>query len=306
MAERGWLMINISSEHHIHRMSKENEPAVYCKSGDIVIINTLDCFSNKLLPKDAKLGVDNPSLGNPATGPIYVKGAMPGDTLKVEIIDILVGDVGVSIAGPTSSCLQGRISELEVRRIPVANGIAKISNNLSLPVKPMIGVIGVAPADNSIPTVIPGKHGGNMDCSQIKKGAILYLPVFTEGALLAIGDLHALMGDGEISECGLEIEGTVIIRISVLPRTFRTAPAVCVDKKWITIASCETLDKAAEEANNMMLDFLIDEVGIDANDASVILGLCGNLVVCQLCNPYKTVRMELALDCIAYTGYLPA
>lgn len=74
---------------------------------------------------------------------------------------------------------------------------------------------------------------------------MLYLPVFTEGALLAIGDIHALMGDGEISECGLEIEGTAIVRVNVLPGTKRAAPAVLSDGKWMTIATCKTLDEAA-------------------------------------------------------------
>lgn len=299
-------MINVYSEHVIYKMSKENEPAAYCKSGDLVAFHTLDCFSNKLLPKDARYGVDNTSLGNPATGPVYVEGAMVGDTLKVEIIDILVGGLGVNIAGPTSKCFGNRLADIEVRRIPVEDGMAKILNNMSMPIEPMIGVIGVAPVDNTVPTVTPGNHGGNMDCRQIKEGAVLYLPVFTEGALLSIGDLHALMGDGESGECGLEIEGTVIVKVSILHGIKRTAPAVCVDRKWMTIASCKTLDEAADEATSMMLNFLIDEVGIDPNDAGVIISLFGNLVICQVCNPYKTVRMELPLNCIAHTGFVPA
>lgn len=298
-------MININREHIIYKMSKENEPAACCQSGEIVAFHTFDCFTNKLLPKEAKLGVDNPPLGNPATGPLYVEGATPGDTLKVEIIDILVGTVGINIIGPSSQCLRNKLVDFEIRRIPVVEGMAKLSNNLYMPIEPMIGVIGVAPSDNAVPTALPGNHGGNMDCSQIKKGAVLYLPVLKEGALLAIGDLHALMGDGEISECGLEIEGTAIVRVSVLPRLKRMTPAVCVDGKWMTIASCKTLDEAAEEATSMMYNFLIDEVGMGAYDAGVILSLCGNLIICQKCNLYKTVRMELALDCLTHTGYVP-
>lgn len=298
-------MINIGTEYVVHKMSKENEPVAYCQSGDIVTFHTLDCFSNKLLPKGTKLGVDNPPQGNPATGPLYVQGAMPGDSLKVEIIDITVGPLGVSIIGSNIASFGNRLADTEIRRIPISGNMAKLTENLSLPIKPMIGVIGVSPQDSAIPTALPGVYGGNMDCSQIKKGAVLYLPVFTQGALLAIGDLHALMGDGEISECGLEIEGIVTVKVSVLPKTSRKAPALLVDSKWMTIASSKTLDEAAEEATYMMLQFLIDEVGMGAYDAAMIVSLCGNLVVCQKCNMYKTMRMELALDCIAHTGFMP-
>lgn len=299
-------MINISREYIIHTMSKENEPSAFCESGDIIAFQTFDCYGNKLLPENAKFGVDNPRLGNPATGPLFVKGAAQGDTLKVEIIDIIVGPIGINVIGPSCECLSNKLVEYEIRRIPIEGGIAKLSNNLSLPINPMIGVIGVAPLDSAISTYLPGNHGGNMDCSQIKKGAVLYLPVLTEGALLAMGDIHALMGDGEISENGLEIEGTAIVRVSVLPGLTRKAPAVCVDQKWMTIASCKTLDEAAEEATRMMYDFLIDEVGMEPYDAGLVLGLCGNLIICQKCNMYKTVRMELSLDCLAHTGYIPA
>lgn len=299
-------MINISTEYVIHKMSEENKPAACCQSGDMIAFHTLDCFSNKLLPEGTKLGADNPPLGNPATGPLYVQGAKPGDTLKVEIIDIKVGPLGVSVIGPSSESLSNRLDETKIRRIPITCDKAELTDKLSLFIKPMIGVIGVSPQDNAVPTALPGNHGGNMDCSQIKKGAALYLPVFVEGALLSIGDLHALMGDGEISECGLEIEGTVTVKVSVLSDTSRIAPALLVDGKWMTIASCKTLDEAAEEATSMMLEFLIDEVGMDEYDAGMIISLCGNLAICQKCNMYKTVRMELPLDCIAHTGFIPA
>lgn len=299
-------MINIGREHIIHTMSEENKPAAYCESGDVVTFQTYDCYGNKLLPENAIFGVDNPRLSNPATGPLFVKGAIPGDTLKVEILDILVGPLGVNVIGPSCECFINKLSEYEIRRMPVEGSLARLSNNLLVPIEPMIGVIGVAPKDTAIPTVLPGNHGGNMDCRQIKKGAVLYLPVFTEGALLALGDIHALMGDGEISENGLEIEGTAIVRISVLSGYKRKAPAVFVDNKWITIASRNTLDEAAEEATSMMYDFLIDEVGMDAYDAGLLLGLCSNLIVCQKCNMYKTVRMEFSLDYLDQTKYIPA
>jgi amidase len=296
-------MIILDSEHVIYEMSKENKPIARCQSGDTIMFHTLDCFSNTLLPETARLGVDNHPPYNPATGPLYIEGAVLGDTLKVEIIDITVGNVGINIIGPSSKYLSNKLTDYEIRRFHIVNGKANIFDNLSIPIEPMIGVIGVAPLENAESTGMPGYHGGNMDCKQIKKGAVLYLPVFTDGALLALGDIHALMGDGEIGECGLEIEGTVIIRVSVLHGTNRNAPAVCVDGKWITISSCKTLDAAAEEATDMMLNFLMDEKGMKANDAGILLSLCGNLAICQNCNGYKTVRMELSLNVVPDNGF---
>jgi amidase len=297
-------MITIDRANMIHYMSKDNAPVAYCKAGDTVIFNTYDCFQNKLLPEQTSLKTDCPSLSNPATGPLYVEGAVPGDTLKVEILDITVGPLGIGGSGPIGSSFDEQTEPVEyrIKRIKVEDGFAHIFDNLSIPIEPMVGVIGVVPLDKSIRTTIPSNHGGNMDCRQIKKGATLYLPVFVEGALLAMGDLHALMGDGEISECGLEIEGNVTVRISVLPKTGRTAPAVLVDGKWMTIASKETLDEAAKEATNMMADFLTSQIGLDPYDAALLLSLKGNLIVCQKCNYFNTMRMELSLDILNQLG----
>lgn len=298
-------MIYIERNNMIHTMSKDNIPVAFAKSGDTVTFHTYDCFQNQLLPESTKIEVDAPSLNNPATGPLYVDGAMPGDTLKVEIIDILVGSLGIGASGPSLRCFSDMLKAFRIKRIKIENGMAEIFNNVFVPIEPMIGVIGVAPMESNIPTALPGNHGGNMDCKEIKKGAVLYLPVFTEGALLAIGDMHALMGDGEVCECGLEIEGTTIVKVSILPKTGRTSPAICVNDKWITIASCKTLDGAAEEATRMMFEFLIEEVGMDAYDAGMLLSLSGNLAVCQNCNIDKTMRMELPLNPLLQMGFRP-
>ncbi|QAA32404.1 acetamidase/formamidase family protein [Clostridium manihotivorum] len=298
-------MIIIKTEHVIHNMSKDNKPVAFCKSGDIVEFHTLDCFNNELLPEGTKCGVDNKSIGNPATGPLYIEGAKQGDTLKVEILDITVGTLGVNVIGSNCNSLSEKNLKFETKRLAVEQGIAKIIKEISVPIEPMIGVIGVAPAYEEISTFMPGNHGGNMDCRQIKKGSVLYLPVFTEGALLAIGDIHALMGDGEVGGCGLEIEGTIKLKVTVIPEVSRRAPAVFVDGKWMAIASCSSLDEAADEATAMMLSFLVEEVGLDSYDAGVLLSLCGNLAVCQKVNSYKTVRMELPLCYLSKFGYVP-
>ncbi|MBI9011600.1 MAG: acetamidase/formamidase family protein [Clostridiales bacterium] len=285
------------NNHVVYRMAKDNKPALTCHSGEIIEIHTLDCFSNKLLPEGSRLGVDTLPNNNPCTGPLYIGDAYPGDTLKIEILDIVVGNLGVNLIGPSEVHVDNRLESYEVKRIPIIDGYAEVTPNLKLPVEPMIGVIGVSPKEGSLPTGLPGDHGGNMDCSQIKKGSTVYLPVFVEGALLSIGDLHALMGDGEIGGCGLEIEGKVVIQVTVVSDKTIPGPMVSIDDKWIIIASCNTLEEASVEATNRMLDLLIDFGGVNKEDASLILNLSGHLKICQLVNRLKTVRMELSKEC---------
>jgi len=286
-------MRTIKNDHIIFKMKKENKPALTCRSGDMVTFHTLDCFSNKLIPEESRLGVDNPRVSNPCTGPLFIKGALPGDTLKIEILDIEVGETGVTIVGPSDGHIENGLEDHEVIRVKVDNGYAEVTPTLSLPIEPMIGILGVAPKEGYIPTALPGTHGGNMDCTQIKKGAIVYLPVFVEGALLSIGDLHALMGDGEVGECGLEIEGKVVVKVSVLSQVSEVGPVVYVDDKWITIASADTLQKASEDATNMMIE-LLHRSGHSKMDTALILNLAANLKICQIVNRYKTARMELS------------
>ena len=111
----------------------------------------------------------------------------------------------------------------------------------------MIGVIGTAPeGEKGIPTITPGKHGGNMDCKKITAGSTLYLSVNVDGGLLSMGDIHALMGDGEVFICGLETAGEITVKISVLKNTKLPVPFLYSEGKVMTIQSAETLDKAGE------------------------------------------------------------
>lgn len=289
-------MRRINNDKVTYHFTASNKPVLDCGSGEEIIFSTLDCFSNKLLDPNSKLGIDNPPESNPATGPLYVEKAMPGDILKVEVLNIKVGEVGVNLIGPINPNIKNGINETQINRLKIESDQVAVNDEIKIPIRPMIGTIGVAPSNSHIPTVHVGRHGGNMDCNMIRKGSIVYLPVFVEGGLLSIGDLHALMGDGEIGENGLEIEGEVEVRVSVVKGQSIISPIVNYGNKWATISSSSTIEKAANEATNYMLDLLTKNIGMPPSEAMTLVNLIGNLRICQLCNLEKTALMEVELN----------
>lgn len=270
---------------------------------ETVCFETFDCFTNRLLPEGTTYETVPKCPGNPVTGPLFVEGARPGDMLKIRIDRIETGPVGIVVVGPKSGCLREHFPERELRRIPVENGLARFNGRLSLPIEPMIGTIGVAPAEGEIPSVTPTDHGGNMDCTQIKEGTVLYLPVFCEGGLLSMGDVHALMGDGETEDCGLEIEARVTVTVEVVRHPGISWPLLETKDRWIAIASKKTVEEAWRAADRQMFELLTGQAGIDAYEAGMLLTLAGDLAFCQTVNPLVTVRMEMKKSILSAYGF---
>lgn len=285
-------MITITRDFVHFTFSGKHTPAASVHSGETVRFETYDCYYNQLLPEGADLTSIDFSKTNAATGPLFVEEAAPGDTLAVEILDIQTGPVGVCSVSPSCTWPETAISRV-FRRFPITDGCAVFDETRRLPISPMIGVIGTAPATDAVSTMIPMEHGGNMDCTKISKGAVLFLPVFVPGALLSLGDLHALMGDGEVSGCGLEIEGIATLRVTVLKNTAFSWPALLKDDRFSVIASAATVEEAWRLATRLMHKFLTDREGLSAADGAMALSLCGDLAVCQTVNPNKTVRMDI-------------
>ncbi len=286
-------MIKVTRKHVVYEMSSSNCPAAVVESGEVVVFETYDCYQGQLLPEENTFEDVDRRFGNPATGPVYVNGAMPGDMLKISIEKLDLGPIGILDIGPTSGALKEYFPEAIIHRIRVTDNTLNYDGRLELPTKPMIGVIGNAPAKGAVSTMTPMDHGGNMDCTMITEGATLYLPVFVEGALLAIGDLHAIMGDGEVANCGLEIEGEATLKLEVIHNMPITFPVVEKETHWIVIASGATLDQASEKAAKQLFRFLTECQNLSKTDAGMLIDMLGNLIVCQIVNPMKTVRMEI-------------
>ena len=207
----------LGTERMIYAMSPLNLPALQVASGDTVVVETADCFENQVQSETQPFVAIDWEHVNPATGPIYVQDAAPGDLLAISIERIETADHGVMTTGPEMGVFGDELAESTIRIVPIVDRTVKLLDH-AYPCRPMIGVIGTAPRESAVPNGTPGEHGGNMDCKLIGQGATLVLPVEVPGALLALGDLHAVMGDGEVCSTGVEMAGEVTLRLRVLKR----------------------------------------------------------------------------------------
>ncbi|MDR3348654.1 MAG: acetamidase/formamidase family protein [Acidaminococcales bacterium] len=299
----------VPAENYVLSLSKDAPPVATVKQGTPVCFETRDCFSNRLETELVPFTSVSWEHINPATGPVFIEGAQAGDILRVDILDIQVAEKGVIGSAPGFGALPDSVGEV-TRIVPIKDGRALFAwpragglLRRALPIRPMIGVIGVAPPAEAVPTGTPGMHGGNMDCKRIVKNAVLYLPVFVKGALFALGDLHALMGDGEVVVCGLEIPGQVTVSFQVIKDLKLPLPLLVEGGALMALASAGTLDAAASLAARNMQGFLTDALGMDKTAAAMLLSIEGNLCVCQVVDPLKTARMEISLDILEQAAY---
>ncbi len=287
------MTYKISIDNHIFSFSKENEPVLFVKSGDEIEIETMDCFANQIKTDADKLETLNWDRVNPATGPIYIEEAQAGDTLKVTIKKIQIDGTAVVATGKDLGVLGHKMESLYSKVFKIKDEKVVFNENINFPVNPMIGVIGVAPEEGSINCGTPGSHGGNMDTKLISEGSVLYLPVFTEGALFALGDLHAAMGDGEIGVSGVEVAGKVTVKLEVLKNKSITNPIVKTNDVTATIASAPTLDEAVTIATENMAKLLKESLSLSIEEIATLMSAVGNVQVCQVVDPEKTARFAI-------------
>jgi amidase len=286
----------------VFALAADAAPAARVADGAGIELETADCFSDQIRHPDDRLETVDWDQINPATGPVFVEGAQPGDTLAVLIERLATADQGVVAVSDEFGVLADRIAGTECRVVPIEGGFARLSGGLRVALRPMIGVIGVAPAGAAVPTGTPGPHGGNMDTAIIGEGATVYLPVAVPGALLAVGDLHAAMGDGEICGTGVEVAGRVTLRVTVRRDLHVVNPLVETDDAIATIASAPTLDEAAELATRDMADLLGALLGLSAVDATMLMSVAGDLRVSQVVDPLRTARFTLPKSVLTHYG----
>jgi len=277
--------------------SPELKPVAHIQQGQVVTLETHDCFEGQLKTSADLLDKLDWDHINPATGPVFIEGAKPGDVIRVDLLSMEIGEQSIMVTLPGEGALGDVISEMETTVLKLEGEEIVFKDKIRVSKKPMIGVIGVAPASGSVPNGTPGPHGGNMDCTLVTQGAALYFTVGVEGALFGAGDFHAAMGDGEIVVCGAETPGQLTFTAQVVPELKGLpTPFLRNDHVVASIFSAPTLDEAASGAIHAMAEFLTRQVGLSVNDAGMLMSLVGELKFCQVVDPEKTVRFEFPTE----------
>jgi amidase len=225
--------VRISRSSHAFAFDPAATPVARVTPGTSLVVETYDCFSNKVSSNAQVFGHEQDLLDlighyNPVTGPIYVEGAEPGDRLAVRIDRIDLGTVApyaaTLVTGDSKGVCGGHWNPLDdglpdTRICPLGDGTVTFptaAGDLVLPVRPMVGSIGTAPAAGAASSLEFGpRHGGNVDCPSVTAGSTVLLPVNVPGALLSLGDVHAAMGDAEITGTALETSADVHITVEV-------------------------------------------------------------------------------------------
>jgi amidase len=285
-------MLEIGSNTATYDFGPDNQPAVRVQPGTTVVFSTRDALDGAIQSdEDPATNIDFDHV-NAATGPVYVEGAQPGDTLVAEVLDIRVADQGVALIIPGFGFLQDVIPGPYTKVFRIEGDKVRYRDDIELPLKPMIGTIGVAPPEH-ITTLTSGAHGGNLDTTDIKAGVKVYLPVFVEGALFGVGDVHATMGDGEVCGTGVECAAQVTIRLDLLKDFPLERPRIESELEIMTVASAEGLDAAIKLALLDMVEWLQKDKGLSAEEAYVLISCAGDVRIGQIVDPMVSVRVAV-------------
>jgi amidase len=279
------LQHSLSRDQVIWSFGPDLQPVLEVEPGDTVTFETNDCFTGQIRSEDDLVTDIDLSRINSATGPVAVKGAEPGDSLIVEILDVRPIEWGVATLIPGFGQLIDQVTSPVTRLFEVRDGEIRMNDRVRFQAKPMVGVVGVATSGEELSNGLAGQHGGNLDDHFHGKGARIFFPVRQPGGLFAVGDMHASMGDGEICFTGVEIAGEVDVRFDLLKGKQATWPVTELPDRWLPHATADAYDEAlrlvAEEAARL----LVDEHGFSMEDAFIFLSVAGDAGVAQACKP---------------------
>lgn len=294
LAKGGIHIKTIDSDHVIYSFKPEMASVARIEPGETFRVSTHDCFQGQIKSEYQDYATVDESKTNPATGPIFIEGAEPGDLLRVDILDIDVVSPGVTLLLPEEGVLGKKVARPYIRVLPLAGGSIEFEK-LTIPVRPMIGVMGVAPSheEGEWPTFTPWKHGGNLDTADLGKGSTLFLPVRQKGALLALGDCHAIMGDGEVGCSGLEVAARVTLKADLIKGNASVWPLLETSNHLMIIASGETLEEATCSAVDEATKYLQRGLALSWEDAYILASLVVDVKISQVVNPKKTVRAAI-------------
>jgi acetamidase/formamidase len=289
---RGHTFHNVRPDAYAYVWDNSIAPALEVNSGEIVEFHVRDASDEQIGPESdagdvAKLDFDHV---NPVSGPVYVRGAAPGDVLAVEILELRPPDWGWTAIIPGFGLLADEFPEpwLRISRVEENNGRVAFGSGISLPFAPFPGTIGVAPSEpGPHPILPPSRFGGNMDTKHLGPGATLYLPVGAEGALFSIGDTHAAQGDAEVCGTAVETAMDVTLRLSVrrdfsieTPHYDLPAGALareCAESYHVCTGVGADLMEAARQATRATLVYVEHRYGLTREEAYAVASVACDL-----------------------------
>ena len=283
------------------KFSRSIEPAVTVPSGSVVEVFTHEATGGQFHPDSSvdDLANVNMDMVHTLTGPVFVEGAEPGDTVAVELLEIEPADWAWMAIIPHFGFLAddfGDTTTLRTFELNNDRGYVDFSNNIRVPLRPFAGVMGVAPdTDELLNTIPPRANGGNLDDPNLTVGTTVYFPVFVPGALFSIGDTHAVQGLGEVSGTAMEAPMRIVYRISVLKnaRAFEEVQYE-TDNYYATTGFAETIDEAARKATRFMVDYLVETRGLSREDAYMLCSIAGDLHIAETVDvPHMLVTMHM-------------
>jgi acetamidase/formamidase len=293
----------LSSDQTHNRWSSAIEPVLTVPSGSVIKVGTEEASDQQLNVNSTLEDLANLSFDpiHPLTGPVYVENAQPGDVLKVTLHKIEMGDWGWTAIVPGFGFLADEFTEPYLKTFELGKDkkTAKFSDNIEIPLRPFPGVMGVAPnTEEMLSTIPPRENGGNMDDPNITEGSVVYFPVLVEGALFSIGDTHAAQGHGEVCGTAIEAPMNIIYEVELIKegRTI-SEPQYETEDYYAVTAFATTIDEAAKKATGFMIDYLVEEKGMDRQDAYALCSLAGDLKIAEVVDvPHMLVSMHMPKD----------
>jgi len=286
-----------------NKFSNTIPPVLSVPSGAVIEAETEEASDEQLSPTSTVEDVRTLSFDpiHPLTGPVYVDGAEPGDVLAVTLHLIEPGDWGWITIIPDFGFLADEFSDPYIKVFSLGKNATetRFNEKITIPLKPFPGVMGVAPdTDELLVTGPPRANGGNMDNPYLTEGMTVYFPVFVEGALFSIGDVHAAQGMGEVCGAAIEMPARIIYQVEVIKgKKYIKEPQFESDEIYGTSAVGTTLIEASRKALRFMIDYLEAEHGMSRTDAYVLCSIAGDLNIAEVVDmPNYHVTMHMSKE----------
>ena len=307
-------------EHHLteekqktyhYTIGPYSQPVLHVKPGDRVVVETRDAFEGKIREETDKPSqvLQVPFL-NPQNGPIMIEGAEKGDVVAVYIEKMaprgddphgfccMIPNFGGLTGTDYTALLNEPLPEV-VRKIRIDEENVYWSKRNTLPYKPHIGTLSLSPEIDSINSLTPDNHGGNMDVPDMGPGSITYLPVRSPGGRLFIGDAHACQGDGEVCGTAVEYQSTTTVRLDLIKNWQIAWPRLENEDALMSIGSARPLEDATRIAYRELVLWMAAEYGFDKWDAYMMLSQCGKVRLGNFVDPKYTVGAAISKKYLA-------